>query len=235
MPITMFDDTDLSLVPADAEAVAAYVDGRFANIDEAKQKFPNAHILPIAVFARDHARALDDEPGDATNEQAPGWFKAQPPHPDGLKYVFYTSASNIAALVQTLSAAGIKRSDYLIWSAHFTNTPHICGPTTCGFPQADGTQWTDKALGRSLDESLLSTAFFPAARPKPDTGTATAHVVCHLGRKENVWEVHGTAGAARFFGPDRLEEAVIGVNLKTGRWHIHRKGTAPPPVVPPVK
>ena len=46
---------------------------------------------------------------------------------------------------------------------------HICGPSSCGYPAADGTQWTDSAPGLHgswIDESLLLPSFFPAP-PKP--------------------------------------------------------------------
>lgn len=228
--ILQFDDVNLDLIPANATHVAAYVDGRFANYTEAVQRFPHAVVLPIAVSSSTDAHALhvkevvlDDEPGDATNATAPGWTKRQ--QQLGRLPIEYTSASNIAALVSALAAAGISRDKYLIWSAHFTGIPHICGPKTCGFPQADGTQYTDHALGRSLDESLMSEAFFPTdppPAPKPDTGTAHATVTYHLGRKDNLFEVHGTAGSAHFSGPDKWVGARLEVNLKTGAWRIHR-------------
>lgn len=59
---------------------------------------------------------------------------------------------------------------------------------------------------------------------RPDTGTALAAVACHLERKTGIWEVHGTpAKNVHFGGKDEWEEAVIGVNRKTGKWRIHRK------------
>src|SRR5690242_949385 len=44
---------------------------------------------------------------------------------------------------------------------------HICGPSTCGLTghACDGTQWTDAALGRSLDESVLLNNFFSLSAP----------------------------------------------------------------------
>lgn len=232
MTTIMYDDVTLDLIPPNPPAVAAYVDGRFANIDEARRRFPHAIILPICVSSSTDAagihikeEALDDEPGDATNATAVPWTRRQ--LAKGRIPVLYTSASNVAALVATLTAAGISRDRYLIWSAHFTNVPHICGPHTCGFPQADATQFTDRALGRSLDESLCSDHFLPRAtppRPPADSGAARANVIVHLQRKENVWEVRGEPAPVHFGGPDEYLTAEVGINLRDGSWRIHNIG-----------
>ena len=49
---------------------------------------------------------------------------------------------------------------------------HLCAPGACGYGtgQADGTQWTQTALGLNLDRSILLPDFFdmrPAPRPVP--------------------------------------------------------------------
>ena len=67
------------------------------------------------------------------------------------------------ALVTALGGAGISRAEVRLWSAHYGQGKHICGPGTCGYPAADGTQWTDTAPGRNgseIDESLLKDGFF---------------------------------------------------------------------------
>lgn len=87
---------------------------------------------------------------------------------------------------------------------------HDCGP---GFP-----------IVRVIAAARAISQPKPPPPPKPDTGDAHAKVTAHLGRKTGVWEVDGTAGSAHFGGPDKWEEATIGVNLKTGRWRIKRKG-----------
>jgi hypothetical protein len=102
------------------------------------------------------------EAGDATNAVVEGWLRRQ--HARGLKRpVIYTSVSNVRALSQMLAAAGFQHGrEYKLWSAHFTFKPHLCSPA-CGFGMpftADATQWTDKALGRSLDQSLVSPGFW---------------------------------------------------------------------------
>jgi hypothetical protein len=79
----------------------------------------------------------------------------------------YTSVGNMDALVTALVAAGIPRAGVRLWSAHYGRGKHLCGPGTCGQTRhsCDGTQWTDSALGRSLDESVLLSNFFSLSTP----------------------------------------------------------------------
>lgn len=167
----LYDDVTVSLIPSNAGAVAGYVNGIYANLTALRSKFPNAHILDIAVTASADATCLDIETGDATNAQAPAWFKRQKAR-GVARPVLYTSAGNSQALINTMANNGVARSAYLLWSAHYTNSAHICAKTGCGYPNADGTQFTSRALGKSLDESLVSDAFFGANTPvKPPSVT----------------------------------------------------------------
>ena len=167
-PLEMYDDVNLSLIPVDAVAVAGYVDGRWPTYAQLVKKFPHAkHILSIAVFARDKAEALDVEPGDATIAEAPAWVKRQ--HAAGNpRPILYTSASWGQGLVNACTKAGLEYGkDYLWWSAHYTYKPHLCS-SKCEFGIkviAHATQWTDKAGGKSLDESLCAAEFFKGGTP----------------------------------------------------------------------
>jgi hypothetical protein len=170
----MYDDVNVSLIPADAKYIAAYADGRYQNLAEVKKRFPKARIITIDVRGSYHnGDVLDVEPGDASNADAPAWFRARKGKTSTAKPMLYTSASNIAALQNTMTRAGIKRSEYFIWSAHYNGKQHICGEG-CSYPRADGTQWTDKSHGRSLDESWMRGRIFkkavaptPAPTPHP--------------------------------------------------------------------
>jgi hypothetical protein len=154
----MFDDVNVSLIPTTAQFVAYYTDGTYANFTAMKARVPNAHFLGIAVassYTTSDARALDVEAGDATNAQAVTWTKIK--LAAGVKPVLYTSAGNAQALINALAENGVTRSEYFLWSAHYTGTAHICGSDN--YPVADATQYTDTASGVSLDESEISTAF----------------------------------------------------------------------------
>lgn len=171
MPLTMFDSVNVREIPANAQAVAGYVNGRWPTYAAVVRGWPHAHHLSIAVSTSANADCLDVEPGDATNTVAAGWIKRQQAR--GVKRpVVYTSVSNARALLDTLAKVGIGRTQIRLWTAHYTHVPHRCGPG-CGFGMnttADATQYTNKAQGKNLDASLVSDMFFgppPKPQPKP--------------------------------------------------------------------
>lgn len=200
----MLDDVNLALLglhaPA-AHALAGYVNGDYANYAELAKASTSAgkFLLSIDVNADTNtgAQCLDIENGDATAADAPAWFKATAAA--GAKArdfrwfpKLYTSESNLPALVKVMTKAKIPRASYLLWSAHYTDKAHICGPSSCGSKvQADATQWTDRAFGVSLDESLCSAQFFagPPALPKPVTAPLPVAVAAPAAPKPAVLAV----------------------------------------------
>jgi peptidoglycan hydrolase-like protein with peptidoglycan-binding domain len=207
----MYDSIDVRQIPANAAYAAGYTSGHwptYAN-GSLKAHLPHARLLSIAVTAAHDAECLDIETGDAVNWQAPGWIRRQ--HARGVKRpVLYTSASNVGALINVCSMNGLNRwKDYVIWAAHYTRR-HKCSPAACGYPAADGTQWTSRALGRTLDQSLLEDAFFayigdgtPTSPPKPPVNNANATVK------------QGDHGAT-----------VMAVQLRLIAWHVYPAGKA---------
>jgi hypothetical protein len=166
--ITMYDDTNVSVEPSGAPAYAGYCDGRFANLTQLRARFPHARILDIAVFPTDDATCLDVEAGDATIADIFGWFKRQQAR-KVWRPVVYSSVVNMDHIVATMTANGFPRSSYRLWAAHYQAGQHICGPSTCKLTnaQCDGTQFTNTALSRSLDESILLPGFFDPPAPPP--------------------------------------------------------------------
>lgn len=178
----MYDSVSVGEIPAHAPAVAGYVGGAWPTYRELERRFPHAHKLSVAISASEDADGLDIENGDATVAEAPAWYRRQKMrgHP---KPTLYTSASNVGALVKAMRAAGVSRADYQIWSAHFTGVPHICDSHCTGGFNVEATQWTDKAQGRDLDESLCLDGFFgPFAAPRPPG--PSMHVLTPLERRE---------------------------------------------------
>ena len=179
MNIVMYDSIDLSQIPSDAAAVAGYTGGRWPTFARLRGQFPRARLLSIAVTAGYAADCLDIETGDATPADAAAWYERQKAR--GItRPCLYASASMMEAdVVPVLRAAGIDRGVVRLWSAHYTGIPHICSSTTCGATSIpmDGTQWTNRAEGRNLDESLLAADFFAApAPPKPAPAPAPPSV-----------------------------------------------------------
>lgn len=164
--LTMFDSVTPAEIPAKAEAVAGYVGGKWPTFTGLAKSHPNAHRLSIAVTAAESADCLDVEKGDATPAQAPGWLKSsRAKEAATVKPVLYTSVSQADHLIRTCQEAGIPRSSYLLWTAHYTGKPHLCssacngaGVTFSG--HADATQYEDHALGRNLDASQVRAGFF---------------------------------------------------------------------------
>jgi hypothetical protein len=148
----MYDSVEVSQIPATAEAVAGYVGGKWPTFNVLVQRFPHTHRLSIAVNASEDADCLDVETGDATPAEAPAWFRRQIRLGKTLP-CFYANSSTMPAVIAALTAAGIPRNQYRVWSAHYTGVPHIQ-------PGSDATQWYDKALGRNLDISWCKDTFF---------------------------------------------------------------------------
>jgi hypothetical protein len=169
--IIMYDSDDDSQFPRGAQAYAAYVDGNLAsqpNYDWVKAEFPNAFHLSITVFPDRDADCLDVENGAASPADVPGWYERQ--RKRGItRPCLYASASLMqAAIIPVVRSGRIARPLVRLWSAHYAGQ-HICGPASCGALSigADGTQWTSRAWGRNLDESLLAEGFFSDPSPSP--------------------------------------------------------------------
>jgi len=165
--ITMYDTSQNGQFPPGAQAYAAYVDGRDGdqpNYAHVVATFPQARHLSITVFDAD-ADAADVENGAMNPSDIPGWHARQVAR--GItRPVIYASASTMNdEVLAVLRLAGIARPSTRLWTAHYGAGEHICAPGSCGdlcIP-ADGTQWSDSALGRNLDQSLLADDFFIAS------------------------------------------------------------------------
>ncbi len=159
--ITMLDSVSVAALPDGPYAYAGYVDGRFNTWVKLRMRFPQANLLSIAVLPQDDADCLDNETGDARPDQAAGWVARQ--FARGLdRPVLYASVSVMNVVVESILAAGIDRTRLRLWSAHYGDGQHICGPGTCRLIRIgmDGTQWTDHFRGLNADASLLLPDFF---------------------------------------------------------------------------
>lgn len=189
----MYDSVTLSDVPSNTQAVAGYVGGAWTTYPTLAIKFPKAKRVSIAVNATERADCLDIEPGDAVPAQAVGWyrmmFKTEIP-------CFYGSESWALTIELDLLHAGIKRSQYLFWDAHYTYVAHID-------PGFDGTQWTDHALGRNLDASLVTLKFLAEVGTKPAVAKA---ILADIGAAEHYERYPSTIFYLKGF---RLSERTI--------------------------
>lgn len=173
MTRVMYDTTTPEAIPDDATAVAGYPRG-FVTFPYLVDHFHHANKLSIAIHEdQTDCGALDCENGDVPPlafDRIAKWVRTRIAM--GKPRKLYASRDNIPPIIEGLKALGIGRTLYEIWSAHVGLGPHMCAPVSCGAGfTADATQWTFTALGRNLDESLISDTFFPPApkrkaRPK---------------------------------------------------------------------
>jgi hypothetical protein len=224
----MFDDTNIALDPPGAFAYAGYVDGAFNNIHALRAMFPKAHILSITALGN-RADACDVEAGDMTNADVFGWYDRMLTE-KVWKPCVYTSAFNMLSMQMSMRANGIDRSAYRLWSAHYTGVAHFCGPTTCGFglTQADATQFTDKALGRSLDESIISDGFFHDTAPALNPVTGLNVIVRGFTGADLAWDHNGaTSYTVKSYRArsGRLKETQV---VTTNSARVHRLRPWPP-------
>jgi hypothetical protein len=171
--ITMYDTAYNDQYPAGAAAYAAYVDGGIGNQPNYAyivSAFPKAEHLSVALFADNNADVLDVEAGAAVPSDIPAWYARQVAR--GIKRpVIYASASTMnSSILPVLRQAGIALAQTRLWTAHYGEGEHICGPGSCGAlsVSADGTQWTSSAGGLVLDQSLLLSDFFTPSTNGPD-------------------------------------------------------------------
>src|SRR5947209_7420781 len=155
-----------------ARAVAAYIAGNswptYGPYSHARPDLVAAgRLVSITLTASARARCLDIETGGASAGQAPGWFRNRADTRRG-KPILYTFASNTHTVIDTMASAGVPRDAYYIWSAHFRSRfgKHMCGPGTCGYPQADITQWTDQ-VPENCDGSICESYVFAPVGPPP--------------------------------------------------------------------
>ncbi|RKE23518.1 peptidoglycan-binding protein [Streptomyces sp. TLI_171] len=113
MSRTMYDAVTVSNIPSDAEMVAGYVDGQFANMTEMTARFPQAVRVPIAVFAStDAGVVLDVEPGDAEVGQAPGWVQRR--RQAGVDPTVYCDSGRWPQVLSAFDNAGVPQPHYWI-------------------------------------------------------------------------------------------------------------------------
>lgn len=216
--VEQFDAVTLSQIPASAAAVAGYLSGSWPTFSQLAALFPHAIRVPVAIRAlpvypsvAGRIVCLDVEPRDAAPDEAGAWARGE--LRIGVTPCLYASLRNgMSAVIASLTAAGLQRSQYLLWDADWTNVAHLD-------PGFDATQWTDHSLGRNLDESTVTLAFLgvtPKPKPKPDPYAIYDKTRRHLPR-DVVASEHNTLatwGHAHCLNP--VKRAVC----KSSRFHM---------------
>ena len=172
MTVTMFDTIENGQFPSGAAAYAGYIDGSIGdqpNYAFIVAQFPGAQHLSVALFAEHDADALDVEAGAAQPDDIPAWYARQRARGIDRPCIYASASTMEAAVIPVIRSVPFLRSAVRLWTAHYGQGEHICGPGSCGRLSfdADGTQWTSAANGLVLDQSLLLDDFFGTPSPVP--------------------------------------------------------------------
>jgi hypothetical protein len=167
MTLAMADSAESLSLPAGLPAYASYVDGGIGdqpNYERVCAAHPGARHLSIALSAAHNADCLDVEPGAASPPDFPQWYARQLARGISRPVVYASVAAMREGILPMLAVHDIPRAMVRLWTAHYGQGEHVCGPKTCGelAVDADGTQWTDayRTPGGVVDMSLLADGFF---------------------------------------------------------------------------
>lgn len=203
---TMFDAVDITNLPTDVALTLGYVDGRetAGHYDRVRAARPHAKVVPVTVTgATLNAVVGDVETGDMNPASGAAWAHrkvAAAQHPT--LYCNVSTWPSVRAEVQKIGLAG--RVFYLI--AHYDGIATIPAG-------AIGKQFTDHALGKSLDESVIA-AHWPGVDPDP---VRAPHLKLRSENRGYAWLVwSGTPGARQY---DFYQDGVLIGVTETGQ-HI---------------
>ena len=116
----MYDSVDPAGIPAGAEIVAGYVDGRYANLPAMMARFPTATHVSITVFGAAGAKVGDVEPGCMSERRGAQWARGEvDAH---RRPTIYCNTATHPQVVVELAAVGLQFvRDVDWWEAHYDN------------------------------------------------------------------------------------------------------------------
>lgn len=122
-PVTMYDSATPANIPASAQVVAGYLDGKYAWSAADWNRFPQADRVLITVTGSLTANVADVENGDMTPQHAAQWIVTK--QREGKRGC--TIYCNRSTLESVWSAC--RGHAYYIWVADWTDNPHTVGGT----------------------------------------------------------------------------------------------------------
>jgi hypothetical protein len=118
----MYDSVSPGKIPANAQMVAGYVDGKYKWSQDDWNRFPHAvHVTITALGGNTKADVVDCEAGDTTPASAAAWVRAR--KAEG--YNRPTIYCSLSAVKDVRKATGnlLLNKDYDIWIADYDNSP----------------------------------------------------------------------------------------------------------------
>ena len=209
--------SDIGLLPNGLNMYASYIDGYggWSRLVAARES-SGAFLLSITIHGG-AAHCGDVEPGAMSASELPYWLDhVALPAPDldpSIPWV-YTSASMMSTVNRYIGGRNVIR-----WSAHYGFGAHICGPHTCGYPQADWTQWDNAgAQGQNIDRSIGRILPTPIPQ-KPDFASGTASFSGQINFDTGAWSIQAEPGSNIKWGTKNVRwSAEIQVDGSNGTW-----------------
>ncbi len=177
----MYDSVDISQIPNGPHAIAYYIDGHEGvhTHEQMRARFPHARLLPISTGSRVVTECYDIENGDYLPGEAGELFHIA--RNGGIsRPCMYADLSNMPAVKASLERAGATPADVRLWVAYYNGQHDL--PT--GY---DAHQFTNRALGRNLDESICADTFFEPAKPTVHVPQDIARVIVAYDVDEKKW------------------------------------------------
>ena len=171
MTLAMPDSVRVADLPPGYDAYLGYADGLYPTAKPLYDRFPGARRLLLTVTgATLAADGIDCEPRNPNAFQSVAWAARKLAGTPASRPVIYASVAGsqgygMHEVLYELDNQAIPRTAVRLLTAHWTSSPHICGPGSCGALEicADGTQWTGTYVtrqGAQVDMSMLADDFF---------------------------------------------------------------------------
>lgn len=159
MTTTLYDSTTATDIPADAPAVAGYIDGAFANLAEVANLHPNKPLISITVTGIGGVRVADVESGDLTPMEGAEWAKSE--IAAGRRPTLYYARSTGQQIALCLNGAGVDPLAVDYWVADWTGSAHLITGSAA-------TQYADPATsGGHFDLSEALDSWLSPIPPDP--------------------------------------------------------------------
>ncbi len=161
--VTVVDSVSIVRIPGAARRIAAYIDGEYANVQDALTLRPGAQVISITVLGNAFAQVADLEAGALTVTQVAQWLR-RARHRGQQRPCIYVEVSRLVSVVNELARLGEPRSSYRLWSAHWTGDPHICS-AACGigdYERPGMTQYESNFEDSGIDVSLTTAGWWAA-------------------------------------------------------------------------
>lgn len=208
---------DIGLLPPGLSMYASYIDnyGGYNQLVAAKES-SGAFLLSITIFGG-AAHCADVEPGAMSVGNLPYWLDHVAVSDSNLSPSVpwvYTSAGMMSTANRYVGGRNVIR-----WSAHYGHGQHICGPATCGYPQADWTQWADTgAQGQNIDRSIGRVLPTPVSQAfASGAANFSGQIVFDTGG----WSIQGLPGSGIKWGTQNVRwSALLQVDGSNGSWRI---------------